>query len=82
MALAVKDALEAITPDLPKAIKNAKGNIDSAVRRAAGGVQPQPWKATECDVVASYHIARLIRNAYAHQGKRILIAICNKGLAG
>src|SRR5262249_29575744 len=66
MAVAMKDAIEAIAPRLPKAVRSAKKDIDREIRLAIQAVTPKPWKSSDDDVVAAYHIGRLIRNAYAH----------------
>jgi len=66
MAVAIKDAIEAIAPDLPKAVKKAKEHIDRAIREVIHAIEPKPWKASDDEVITAYHIARLIRNAYSH----------------
>ena len=66
MAVAVKDAIEAMAPSLAKALSKASGDIDGTVRGALQAVQPKPWKASDTDVGTAYHVARLIRNAFAH----------------
>lgn len=66
MAVAIKDAIEAVAPGLPKALKKAKVGIDHAIRDVISIVEPKPWKVSDDRVIAAYHIARLIRNAYSH----------------
>lgn len=66
MVVAIKDAIEVIAPGLPKAIKKANHNIDAAIRGVIQTVAPKTWKSSDDDVVTSYHIARLVRNAFAH----------------
>src|SRR3990172_611862 len=66
MAVAIKDAIEAVAPGLPKAVRKAKNDVDRAIRDVIQAVEPKPWKSSDNDVVTAYHIARLIRNAYSH----------------
>jgi len=66
MAVAIKDAIEVVVPELPKAVKKAKKNIDLAIRKVIQAVEVKLWKASDDDVVTAYHIARLIRNAHSH----------------
>ena len=67
MAVAIKDAIEVVAPELPNAVKKAaKKDIDGEIWKAIQGVNPKPWKSSDHDVAAAYHIARLIRNAYSH----------------
>lgn len=66
MAVAVKDAIEAVTPGLSSAVRKAKPDIDQAVRNAISEVNPKSWVSSDDDVVSAYQIARLVRNAYAH----------------
>jgi hypothetical protein len=66
MAVAIKDAIEAVTLGLPKAVRKQGSDIKRAVREVIPGVAAKPWTCSDDDVVAAYHIARLIRNAYAH----------------
>jgi hypothetical protein len=66
MAVAIKDAIEAVAPGLPKAVKKAKKDIDGEIRKVIQGAKSKPWKSSDNDVAAAYHIARLIRNAYSH----------------
>ena len=66
MAVAIKDAIEALAPKLPQAVKNARKNIDQKIRKTIQEVAAKPWKSSDDDVVTAYHIARLIRNAYSH----------------
>jgi hypothetical protein len=61
MAVSVKEAIEAIAPGLSKSAKN-----DRSVRQVINAATQKPWKVTDDDVVAAYHIASLIRNALAH----------------
>jgi hypothetical protein len=68
MAVAIKEGIEAIAPRLPKAVQKAKNDIDEAIWKVIQVVAPKPWKSSDDDVVAAYHIARLIRNAYSHAG--------------
>jgi hypothetical protein len=66
MAVAAKDAIEAVASSLPKAIKGARADIDRTIRDSISVVDPKLWKASDDDVATAYHIARLIRNAFAH----------------
>lgn len=66
IAMTVKDAIEAIVPELSDSVRNAKGNIDLAIRRQVSKTAIKPWKTTDEVVITAYHIARLIRNAFAH----------------
>ena len=66
MAVAIKDAIEAVAPGLPKAVKKANNDVDGAIRSAIKAIKPKPWKSSDDDVATAYHIARLIRNAYSH----------------
>jgi hypothetical protein len=66
MAVAIKDAIEALVPGLPKAVKAAKNGVDQSIRDVIMAITPQPWKCSNDDVATAYHVARLIRNAYAH----------------
>jgi hypothetical protein len=66
MAVAIKDAIEAVAPALPAAVRKAKKDIDREIRDAIQRVTPKPWRCSDNDVVTAYHIARLIRNAYSH----------------
>ncbi len=65
MVVAIKDAIEVIAPGLPRAIRKTN-NIDSAIRDVIQTSAPKTWKCSDDDVVTSYHIARLVRNAFAH----------------
>ncbi len=66
MAVAAKDAIEAVAPSLPKAIRASKKEIDRTIRECISAVDPKSWKASDHDVTTAYHIARLVRNAFAH----------------
>jgi hypothetical protein len=66
MAVAVKDAIEAVAPALPDALKKQRATPLEAVREAIAKSAQKPWKVTEDLVAAAYHVSRLIRNAYAH----------------
>ncbi len=66
MSVAIKDAIEAITPGLSKEVRKAKPNLDLAIRNVIESVDPKPWMSSDDDVVTANHIARLIRNAYSH----------------
>lgn len=66
MAVAAKDAIEAIVPKLPRVTKTSKTAIDSAILNCITATSPKPWKASDADVAVAYHIARLVRNAFAH----------------
>ena len=66
MAVAIKDAIEAVVPGLPKAVKRANKDIDHDVRKVIQAATPKPWRSSDDDVAAAYHISRLIRNAYSH----------------
>lgn len=64
MAVVVKDAIEAIVPELPNAIRRQPfvNEVTNAISNSAS----KPWKVSEEHVAAAYHISRLVRNAYAH----------------
>jgi hypothetical protein len=66
MAVAAKDAIEALVPNLPKVVKASKKGIDHTIRNCISSVSPKLWKASDDNVAAVYHIARLVRNAFAH----------------
>lgn len=66
MAVAVKDAIEAVAPNLPDAVYEKGNQILQAVSDAIGNTQSKPWKVPDDQVATTYHISRLIRNAYAH----------------
>lgn len=66
MAVAIKEAIEAAAPRLAKAVGKAKSQIDRAIREVISTVQTKPWKVSNDSVIAAYHVARLIRNAYTH----------------
>jgi hypothetical protein len=66
MAVAAKDAIEAVVPGLPKAIRASKKEINRAIRECISAVDPKSWKASDYDVTTAYHIARLVRNAFSH----------------
>jgi hypothetical protein len=66
MALAVKDAIEAVIPELPDAVRRDGNRILQAVEDAIANSASKPWNVTEHQVATAYHISRLIRNAYAH----------------
>ena len=66
MAVAVKDAIEAVVPGLPKAVKDNRKPIRESVDLAITNTTPKPWTVSKDQVATSYHISRLIRNAYAH----------------
>ena len=66
MAVAIKDAIEAVVPTLPKAVKKAKKGIDPVVRKVIAETSDKAWRSSDNDVASAYHIARLIRNAFAH----------------
>jgi hypothetical protein len=64
MAVAVKDAIEAVVPELSDAVRRQK--LVDEVTRAIANSPSKPWNVPEEQVEAAYHISRLIRNAYAH----------------
>lgn len=66
MAVAVKDAIEAVAPDLPDAVRRNGNQILQAVDDAIENTSPKPWNVADDQVAIAYHISRLIRNAYAH----------------
>lgn len=67
MAVAVKDAIEALVPDLSSAVRrDGSTRLIDAVNDAIANNSDKPWRTTEQLVGTTYHIARLIRNAYAH----------------
>lgn len=66
MAVAIKDAVEAVVPGLPKAVRKAGDEIELSVRKVIQEVETKSWICSDDDVIVTYHIARLIRNAYAH----------------
>jgi hypothetical protein len=65
MAVAIKDGIEAIVPNLTKAVQKTSKDAN-AIRKAICALAPKPWKSSGASVVAAYQIARLIRNAYSH----------------
>lgn len=65
MAVAIKDALEAVVPGLSKAVRTSQG-VEDAVRNAFDNCAAKPWTIPTDDVATAYHVARLIRNAFAH----------------
>ncbi len=66
MAVAVKDAIEAVVPGIPGAVRRVGNQIQRAVDDAISKTKPKPCIVADCQVAAAYHISRLIRNAYAH----------------
>ncbi len=66
MAVAIKDSIEAIAPGLSKAVKKSGRDIDNEIKKVIQAIKPKPWKTSDDNVITAYHIARLIRNAYAH----------------
>lgn len=64
MAVAIKDAIEAIVPKLSTAVRKQK--IEDSIRTAIENVDEKVWTCSNDDVINAYHIARLIRNAFAH----------------
>ena len=66
MAVAVKDAIEAVVPDLPDAVRRNGNQILQAVDDAIANTSPKPWIVADDEVATAYHVSRLIRNAYAH----------------
>jgi hypothetical protein len=67
MAVTVKDAIEALVPDLSSAVRrDGSTRLIDAVDDAIANNSAKPWQTTEQLVGTAYHIARLIRNAYAH----------------
>jgi hypothetical protein len=66
MAVAVKDAIEAVVPALPDTVKRGGNRILQAVDDAIANSTSKPWKVAETQVATAYHISRFIRNAYAH----------------
>src|SRR2546425_575410 len=57
MAVAIKDAIGVVAPELPNAVKKAaKKDIDGEIWKAIQGVNPKPWKSSDHDVAAAYHI--------------------------
>lgn len=65
MAVAAKEAIEAVVPRLREAPKQR--DIFRAVSCAIRATDPKCWAAPDEDVETSYHILRLIRNAFAHE---------------
>ncbi|WP_339910394.1 hypothetical protein [Symmachiella dynata] len=66
MAVAVKDAIEAVVPSLPHAVRIGKDRILQTVDDAIANSDSKPWNIPEDQVATAYHISRLVRNAYAH----------------
>ncbi len=66
MAVAVKDAIEAIATALADSVRRNGNQIRRAVDNAIANTNPKPWTVPEDQVATAYHISRLIRNAYAH----------------
>lgn len=66
MAVAIKDGIESVAPELPRAVKKANQNIEIEIQKVIRAVTPKPWRSSDDNVVAAYQIARLIRNAYSH----------------
>ena len=65
MAVAVKDAIEAVVPALPGAVRRDGNHILQAVDAIVNNTS-KPWNVAEDQVATAYHLSRLIRNAYAH----------------
>ena len=66
MAVAVKDAVEAVTPGLSEAVRRRGNQIRTAVGETIENTNPKPWIVTDDHVATAYHVSRLVRNAYAH----------------
>jgi hypothetical protein len=66
MAAVAKDAIEALVPKLPNVVKASKTGMDSSIRKCIREASPKQWKTTDDNVAVAYHIARLVRNAFAH----------------
>lgn len=72
LAVTIKDALEAIVPGLPNAVKTSNGiaqnGIVAKVNKAISSLRgkQKTWCVDDNHVAAAYQISRLIRNAYAH----------------
>lgn len=66
MAVAVKDAIEAVVPALSDAVRRDGNSILQAVADAITSSASKPWNVSEDQIAKAYHISRLIRNAYAH----------------
>jgi len=66
MAVAVKDAIEVVAPDLSESVRRNGNQILHAVNDAITAASPKSWSVTDDQVATAYHISRLIRNAYAH----------------
>jgi hypothetical protein len=62
MVVTIKDAIEAIIPGLSE----LKRKDDATIRLKIASVSMKPWKCSDEQVAIAYHIARLIRNAFAH----------------
>jgi hypothetical protein len=66
MAVAIKDAIEVLVPNLPKIVKKTNADVDGAIREAIRTIAIKGWKASDDDVATAYHVSGLIRNAYSH----------------
>ncbi len=66
MAVAVKDAIEAIAVDLSESVRRYRNQIRRAVDEAIANTNPKPWTVPDDQVASAYHVSRLVRNAYAH----------------
>lgn len=66
MAVAVKDAIEAVAPSLSESVRRNGNQIHQAVDDAIRNTNPKPWTVPDDQVATAYHVSRLIRNAYAH----------------
>lgn len=66
MAVAIKDAIEAVTDGLSRAVRTGNENIVQAIMNVITATNSKPWKCSDHEVAQAYHIARLIRNAYSH----------------
>jgi hypothetical protein len=66
MAVAVKDAIEAIATDLSESVRRYRNKIRQAIDDAIANTNPKQWTVPDEQVATAYHVSRLIRNAYAH----------------
>src|SRR5688572_16504729 len=66
MAVAVKDAIEAIVPELPKAVRKGTTDILGAVQKTIAASEAKSWRCPDAHVATAYHISRLVRNAFSH----------------
>lgn len=66
MAVAVKDAIEAVAPTLSDSVRRNGQQILNAVLDGISNTNSKPWTVSDQEVATAYHVSRLIRNAYAH----------------